>query len=284
MDTIYKKLDYPQTLFLECTNVCDLRCSICPYTKMKRKRGFISWETLRIVIEESVGKSKICFFMGFGEPLMHPEIFDMIKYIELSGISVYLSTNSMLLSDETAHKLFDTGLTRLYLPLSSMIKEVYENIRIGADFETVVNNIDECIRIRRIRKYAKTRIIVVSIAMKETIEELGAIKRKYEPMLKGIGGVELKGYCTYSGAVDDRSVPGFKSPPGFCTMTNYAINIYWNGDVVVCCNDYDWFTPIGNVHSCGIEKIWDSSLYERYRKSIRERSFFSNDFCKRCIE
>jgi len=283
MDTIYSKLDYPQSLFLECTNACSLKCSICPYMKMKRKKGFISWETLRIVIEESVGKSKVCFFMGFGEPLMHPEIFDMLEYIRSSGLSVYLSTNSVLLDDETIHKLFDAGLSRLYLPLSSMTKEIYEDIRVGADFGTVVDNIDKCIRIRRICKHAETKIIIISIAMKETINEFASIKRKYEPMLKGIGGVELKGYCTYGGAVENRAVPGFESPPGFCTMTNYVISIYWDGDISICCNDYDKFNLVWNVHDNSIEEIWNNSLYEEYRRSIREKDFLNNPFCGRCL-
>jgi organic radical activating enzyme len=276
MDKIYEKLDYPQTLFVEPTNFCNIRCSICPYEKMTRRKGNMSWGTLRVIIEESKGQSKVCYFMGFGEPLLHPEIIPMIEYIESEGIAVYLSTNSMLLDEETIHKLFDTELTRLYLPLSSLNKETYEKIRCRADFKTVIKNIENCIRIRKIRRFVKTKVFIVPIAMKETIDEFDEIAEKYRPFLEGIGGVELKSYCTYAGAVEDKSVACHKTPPGFCTMMNYGINIYWNGDVSICCNDYDCFTLVGNVRDKNIKEIWDSVEYENHR-------FMGNDFCKRCL-
>lgn len=284
MDRIFEKLDYPHSLFLESTNHCNLKCSMCPFPKMKREKGFIDWNILEEVIEESKGRSRHCFFMGFGEPLLHPELSEMVSYIEGSGIPVSISTNSVLLDEDMVNKLFDAGLTRLLLPLSSLTKSVYESLRVGARFETVRRNINRCIRIRRKRNDVKTRIVMIPIAMKETIDEFEKIKAKYDPLLAGFGGVELKGYCTYSGAVDERAIPNFESPPGFCTMTNYAISIYWNGVVVICCNDYDGFTLVGSVVENSIEKIWNNSQYENYRRSIKERDFSDNSFCGRCFD
>ena len=282
MDKIYDKLEYPQTLFLEPTNHCNIRCSICPYPTMKRSKGYINWETLERVIGESKGKSKICFFMGFGEPLLHPEIIEMIEYIENAGISVYLSTNSMLLDEGMAEMLFDVGLTRLYLPFSTFDKEKYEAIRRGACFDVVKKNINHCLQVRK-NHLTKTKVLVIPIAMKETFKEFDEIVEYYQPMLDGIGGVELKGFCDYSGAVEDRSIPGLKSPPGFCTMVNYGITINWNGDVVICCNDYDNFTSVGSVLNNSISEIWSSDKYNEYRRQIKERNFQENSFCGGCL-
>lgn len=283
MDRIFEKLDYPHSLFLESTNHCNLKCSICPFPKMKREKGFMSWNILEEVVEESKGKSRHCFFMGFGEPLLHPELSEMVSYIEGSGIPVSISTNSMLLDEDMVNKLFDAGLTCLLLPLSSLTKSVYESLRVGARLETVVENIDRCIEIRRKRKDVKTRIVMIPIAMKDSIDEFEKIKARYSPRLAGFGSVELKGYCTYSGAVEERAAPNFESPPGFCTMTNYGISIYWDGAVVICCNDYDGFTLVGSVVKNSIETIWSNSQYERYRKSINKKDFSDNPFCGRCL-
>jgi radical SAM protein with 4Fe4S-binding SPASM domain len=70
---------------------------------------------------------------------------------------------------------------------------------------------------------------------------------------------------------------------GKCALPNWNMTTYWNGDVVLCCQDTDGFSKIGNVMEKSIKEIWDSSLYEKYRRSIHEGDFLKNPLCERCI-
>lgn len=243
---------------------------------MKREKGYMDWDTLETIIEQSIDRTKVCYLHGFGEPLLHADIFDMINYVHSRGLSVYLSTNSLLLDNDAVHILFNCGLDRLYLPLSTLNETKYESIRTGSNFKTVLNNIDNCIKIRKECVESDTKIVITPIMMKETLSDVYDVMDIYSKILDGVGDVEIKGYCDYGKSVPNKAVSGFESPPGFCTMTNYGMMIYWNGDVVTCCNDYDKFMYVGNILYSTIDEIWNSDVYDNYRN-------LKSDFCKRCL-
>jgi len=55
------------------------------------------------------------------------------------------------------------------------------------------------------------------------------------------------------------------------------IHINANGDVFICCNDYDFETVFGNVHQTSIKEIWESQA----RKDMIEHSY--NTLCRTCV-
>ena len=55
------------------------------------------------------------------------------------------------------------------------------------------------------------------------------------------------------------------------------IHINANGDVFICCNDYDFETVFGNIHQTSIKEIWESQA----RKDMIEHSY--NTLCRTCI-
>ena len=73
----------------------------------------------------------------------------MIKYAKDKGIlEVQFNTNAMLLTEKISERLIEAGLDRIIFSLDGMTKETFENIRGGANFEKVVNNIKSFINIR----------------------------------------------------------------------------------------------------------------------------------------
>jgi len=279
-----KKLDYPTHLNLELTNHCQLDCACCPNRVIKRERGFLSWEVLGKIVEESRGKTKTCHPHGLGEPLLHPELFEMLSYIKNAGIKVWLATNAMLLTEDVSDKLFDIGVDEIILPLWSMKKDTYERLRENVSFDVVMENINTCIQLRSLRKDAETRILLHVVPTDETYNEFEDIKKTYLPLLEDFGTVERKGYSTFAKSVP-RLYAGLKVPfNGRCMLPNWNVTTYWNGDVVLCCHDVDGFSKVGNVMETSMKEIWDSPLYEEYRRSIRERDFSCNPFCGRCLK
>ena len=53
----------------------------------------------------------------FGEPLLHPQIFDFIRQAKSRNITVSLSTNITLLDEEKGVRLMESGLDYLVLPV-----------------------------------------------------------------------------------------------------------------------------------------------------------------------
>ncbi len=279
---IEKPMVFPEHLDLEITNHCQLECICCPRQFMKRERGFMSWEILKKVIKESVGRVKTCYFHQMGEPLLHPHIMSMIKYVKNHGIQVAISTNAVLLSPEMSTELFEIGLDYLYLSLDSLKKNTYEGIRRGAKLRDVHYNIVKCLEIRRQKGEYKTHINLQMIKMRDNIEEIEEFKKQFESRLEGIGHFSVKPYSMWAGHVKDYR-PKPHVPKQFeCTMTNYSMSIYWNGDVVICCMDYDGFTKVGNVLEDSLDEIWKNKKYQEYRNAHKVKNFDKLRFCSGC--
>lgn len=69
---------------------------------------------------------------------------------------------------------------------------------------------------------------------------------------------------------------------GQCFLPFYKMFIDWNGDVLVCCNDWGRNGIIGNVTSNSIEEIWFSDRMNAYRLSLKNGKRSDNDPCKYC--
>ena len=93
--------------------------------------------------------------------------------------------------------------------------------------------------------------------------------------------VLIKEYSTFAGFVPDYGID--TAPRRFnCGKTSTHITVHWNGDVVICCRDFEGFTIVGNVNETPIEEIWKSPAYEHYRKQHETKNFKGNKLCKNC--
>ena len=70
-----------KVVHIESTNLCNFKCSFCPHTKMKRKKGIMDFELYKKIIDEikDWGIEELNL-TGFGEPLLDPLLTEKIKY------------------------------------------------------------------------------------------------------------------------------------------------------------------------------------------------------------
>jgi len=64
-------------VYLEITNVCNLRCSFCPGTK--RSPRFLSVEEFTLLTTRLQGQTKYLYFHLMGEPLLHPQLSEFLQ-------------------------------------------------------------------------------------------------------------------------------------------------------------------------------------------------------------
>ncbi len=90
-------------------------------------------------------------FTGWGEPLMHKNLFRMIATARSEACTVTCTTNGTALNEENAHRLIDAGLNVLTISIDGITQRVYEQIRVGADFQSVTENLRRLTRLLRSR-------------------------------------------------------------------------------------------------------------------------------------
>jgi MoaA/NifB/PqqE/SkfB family radical SAM enzyme len=108
-------------LFVEITNACNFKCSWCPDEIMDRRRGFMSKESAFRIFDEIAQKRA---WMGplypvklhqMGEPMLHPELAEIVAHAEARGVPIELNTNCGLITEERVEALYRAGLTNLIL-------------------------------------------------------------------------------------------------------------------------------------------------------------------------
>ncbi len=115
----------PKILQLEVTNDCNRNCSICMRSRSGRKVGY-----LEDIEKVPVEKFKEVSFHGWGEPLLHPDLFKFVNYAHDLGVETSLITNGTLLDirmDEILESELDSIAFGIFRVKGN--EKVFENVR-----------------------------------------------------------------------------------------------------------------------------------------------------------
>ena len=153
-------------LQVESTIACNLRCIMCPWREIAENfenHGIMSqeiWEAIRPHLPETLSVD----FTGGGEPLMQPRLLEWIREAHDAGCETGILTNGLLLSEKKAAQIIDAGLNWICFSMDGATAEIYEEIRVGSNFETVCQNLAN-IAALRLHKVPKTMINFVLMPM-----------------------------------------------------------------------------------------------------------------------
>ncbi|MCL2578865.1 MAG: radical SAM protein [Oscillospiraceae bacterium] len=142
----------PQRLNIDLSHICNIRCRYCQWQSgesipMLEKNALISWPVINAIAQQTkdIDSFSTVFLAGPGEPLLHPEWFEMISHIlQNSNIkSVTIYTNGMTLTKENADKINRLPCNRVELTLSidGDSPESSEFWRKGSCYTTIKQNI-----------------------------------------------------------------------------------------------------------------------------------------------
>lgn len=117
---------------LELTLKCNLRCVHCynfdraiPYAKAKRENE-LTLPEIKDLIDELAEAGTISLGLSGGEPLIHPDIFEIISYAREKRLSVRLKTNAIFLTEEKAKKLADLHLSGIDVSVYGACAETHD--------------------------------------------------------------------------------------------------------------------------------------------------------------
>jgi len=93
---------YPIMVDVELTNTCNFSCEMCPVgnDELKRPQGFMSDKTWRAVLNELDSHKTPVRFVRWGEPTLHPLLYEYITDAKHHGLLAHLTTNGSKLDIE----------------------------------------------------------------------------------------------------------------------------------------------------------------------------------------
>ncbi len=173
---ISRSIHHLARVYVEPTNTCNLNCVTCMRNVWKEPSGFMSEKTYDRILEgvEKLTPRPTVFFGGFGEPLMHPRIIEMIRQAKALGAPVELISNGVLLSEKMIVRLLEAELDMLWVSLDGASPESYEDVRLGATLPQVIANLERLpyLRYRGSRLKTSLQLGIAFVAMKRNIADL----------------------------------------------------------------------------------------------------------------
>lgn len=279
------RLTSPQTYFLELTNHCNLRCSMCNFhsqsVSQRRKKGYMSPDfALRLLneISDISAPRPWVALHGAGEPLLHKDLIVVLQKSSHLKLDIGFLTNGVLLNDEIARKLMDTNISWIGFSIDGIDKEKFNKYRCGADYEQVAGNALNFI------ETAKKHRPDIKITINMTVQD--EMKRDIPDFIKFwlnyVNELSVSP-CRPIGTRDNelaREMPAVNRIP--CYMLFTMMVIYWDGSVGLCCED--WFNDgdMGNVTTGSIEFVWNGRKFTKYRSCHKKGIFSGLTLCEDC--
>ncbi len=171
-------------VYVEATNKCNLNCSTCMRNVWDVKFGYMAEETFgRILasLQDLPNKPEL-FFGGYGEPLSHPRILDMIQRAKELGHCVSLITNGIPLTEHVANKLIELKLDMLWVSMDGASQECYMDVRLGDALPRIIENL-KYLQVQKYRAFGASnwaghpKLGIAFVAMKRNIHDLNEVIR-----------------------------------------------------------------------------------------------------------
>ncbi len=280
--------DFPINVQIQTIASCNARCVFCPHGKTKNQlpKGSMDWDLYKTIIDECV-KHQVFRISPYlmNEPLLDKDIGERIRYIS-SKKKFYtytkINTNASLLTEEVTRDLLDSGLDVLTCSVHGIVKEKYESVMKGLSLERVLENIDNFLNLKEKLKKKKPELRITMIRTKLIEEDLDKIKEYWKKRKVRVNIRPMSNRAHDS--ID--SIAGISARPlepfVWCKRLFEQVYINVKGQLLLCCNDWEQTTILGDLTKETIYKAWHGLSYMNVRKK-----FIKGDvkglLCEKCL-
>lgn len=290
---LHKTDRVPINLDIEATSNCNLKCKMCPRTDMVEDGTFwdvknFDLDLYKEIVADAATKGLCSIkFNYLGEPLMNPNLVEMIRFAKEHGVvDVMFNTNATLLTEKTARQLIESGLDKLFFSFDSPFREHYNDIRVNANYDKVLRNIRRFKEIREEMGSIKPFTRVSMVYMEENKEEWEAFQELFEPLVDAVAYVDYVEHTsqkTKDGKTVYQIAPAAKTDKKFCCPQLWQrMFIHPDGVVSVCCVDSARELQVGNIHERSVEEIWNGPEYRKLRELHRTGRIEEIPVCANC--
>ena len=176
---------YPIYMEVSPIGSCNHRCVFCAYDYIGYPNRKLDKNVFfKFVDEVSECGLKSMLFAGEGEPLIHPNIGEMIVYTKEKGIDVGVFTNGELLDKKLNEKILNS-LTFIRFSINGGDEHTYKNIHKKNTFSKVIDNLKYCAFLKKQNNLDVT-IGIQFVLLPENINSL----KNLINLVKNIGGID----------------------------------------------------------------------------------------------
>lgn len=278
---------FPLYLMLEQTYHCNLQCPICIQGLSHERKAFeptvplMSWELFQQIVLE--GERYQCPSIAMevnDEPLLVKGLPRRIRFAREHGfMDVFMTTNGVLFTEKTVQEVIDAGVTHILFSIDAATRETYDKVRVGGDFQKVIE------AIKMVRRYREERNAVLPLIRASFVQNR-LNQHETEAFLEHLGiladFVEIQGFSSYYGHTDHLLPRAARKVEDFsCIEPWRKLIIRANGDVLPCCTFYGYELVLGNLRDLSLYELYNSLGLKGLRSEFRN-GIYKAPACAAC--
>ena len=243
-------------VYIEITNRCNLACDFCHGTK--RPLGTMSPEDFRRIAEKLRGETSYLYLHVLGEPLLHPQLKELLAIAGELGFRVCLVTNGTLLHKRREELLAAKSLHKVSVSLHS-----FEGNGGAGDLPAYLQQVwGVCLPLSERGVLCALRLWNEGTAprLNGAVEAFLSqrIGRDVESLPRDARGNRTLRPNLFLERAERFGWPDLHAPESganFCHGFTRQLAVLWDGTVTPCCLDSEGDIPLGNLLSQPLEEI-----------------------------
>ncbi|MBS5523931.1 MAG: radical SAM protein [Clostridiales bacterium] len=279
-------------IYIEITNCCNLKCSFCPPTR--RAPHFMTAGDFRRILEKIKSWTDYIYLHVKGEPLLHPDLAQILSLASEFGFYVNITTNGTLLNRQN-ETLMKFPVRQINISLHSFEANTF--VPLEMNFQNYIMS-----TINFAKAFSPHHGITAFRLWNlppESLSTSGQEQNRF--ILKALsesfhftgslepGLYQSKDAClapkTFLSYDREFSWPALTAPDfgssGTCQGLKSHVAILCDGTVVPCCLDGDGVLSLGNILEQSLEDILNASRSIRILEGFRNHMAIE-PLCRRC--
>ncbi len=166
-------------LQVEVTSRCLMSCSFCPNKPLGAawQHADLPWEVYRDHLGPHLGRFELIYLQGWGEPLLHRHLWDMVRLAKTAGCRVGFTSCGGLFTEENVERIIAEGVDLLSVSFAGASATVHQSLRVGSDFERLAANIRRLTERRVAAPGSPLHLELHYLMMRPNMAELSAFVR-----------------------------------------------------------------------------------------------------------
>ncbi len=295
---------FPLNIQIQTVSTCNAKCKMCPYhgSWQKHHPGTMDSKTFLHIVNllENIPLGKLCLYLE-NEPFLDKDLFEKIKIVKnrLKYKFIELSTNLSMLNEEKIQNLFELMKNtphEIWISWHGIDEKSYKEI-MGFDFYKNRENLINYFKITKGELKTSINTIVGSKLNDKRITAEKRAKDFFYNIIResavdiNINNINIKTFYYHDRAgnieekiTNDKALKMIGKLKPTCPRIKEWLHFVYDGDIILCCMDYQKETVMGNVNDFGsLEELLNSERFTKYQKMALGSIDSPDDFiCKRC--
>lgn len=266
-------------IYIEILNTCNLSCSFC--TKTKRKKQVMTIVEFEKILKKIDSYTDYIYLHVKGEPLLHPNLKEILELSEKYHKKVTITTNGTLLKEKKDILKNNTCIRQINISLHSenekanylddifqVVDQIPKNIQVVYRLWTLKNNeldIKSTEIVNKIISYYK--LLAETVDKISTQDNIKVRENIYINKANEFLWPEIEN--------------DYYKEEGYCHALKDQIAILVDGMIIPCCLDGEGIINLGNIYKENLESVLESNRVLEMMKGFRKR-VVTEELCKHC--